>query len=300
MSFFNNQMSDLWEYITGPDLWVSIGTAVIQAILIMVIAVIVIRVGNNIIARVFDSRSRGPLRITERREVTIKKLIQNTMKYTVYFIAFIMVLDGAFGLEIRALLAGAGVAGLAIGFGAQNLVRDIISGFFIIFEDQFSVGDYIVTAGVEGFVEEIGIRTTKIESWTGEQHVVPNGNVTQVTNYSVHNGLAVVDVNIPYENDVKAAAAIIEDIIETLPDQYEEIVKVPEVFGVEALESSHFVLRVIAEVLPSYQWKGSRNIRKEIKDELFKQGIQIPSPRLVMYSRNEEPNSLQIDPEREM
>ncbi|WP_177183361.1 mechanosensitive ion channel family protein [Lentibacillus persicus] len=293
-------MSDLWEYITGPELWVSIGTAVIQAILIMVIAVIVIRVGNNIIARVFDSRSRGPLRITERREVTIKKLIQNTMKYTVYFIAFIMVLDGAFGLEIRALLAGAGVAGLAIGFGAQNLVRDIISGFFIIFEDQFSVGDYIVTAGVEGFVEEIGIRTTKIESWTGEQHVVPNGNVTQVTNYSVHNGLAVVDVNIPYENDVKAAAAIIEDIIETLPDQYEEIVKVPEVFGVEALESSHFVLRVIAEVLPSYQWKGSRNIRKEIKDELFKQGIQIPSPRLVMYSRNEEPNSLQIDSEREM
>ncbi|SFD70965.1 small conductance mechanosensitive channel [Lentibacillus persicus] len=300
MSFFSNQMSDLWEYITGPELWVSIGTAVIQAILIMVIAVIVIRVGNNIIARVFDSRSRGPLRITERREVTIKKLIQNTMKYTVYFIAFIMVLDGAFGLEIRALLAGAGVAGLAIGFGAQNLVRDIISGFFIIFEDQFSVGDYIVTAGVEGFVEEIGIRTTKIESWTGEQHVVPNGNVTQVTNYSVHNGLAVVDVNIPYENDVKAAAAIIEDIIETLPDQYEEIVKVPEVFGVEALESSHFVLRVIAEVLPSYQWKGSRNIRKEIKDELFKQGIQIPSPRLVMYSRNEEPNSLQIDSEREM
>lgn len=300
MDFLNNQMNELWEYITGPQLWVNIATAILQAILIMVIAVIIVRVGNNVVARIFDSRSRGPLRITERREVTIKKLIQNSMKYTVYFIAFIMVLDGAFGFDVGALLAGAGVAGLAIGFGAQNLVRDIISGFFIIFEDQFSVGDYILTAGSEGYVEEIGMRTTKIESWTGEQFVIPNGNVTQVTNYSVHNGLAIVDVNIPYENDVETAENIIGDVIKTLPDKYEEIVKVPEIFGVEVLDTSHFVLRVIAETLPSYQWKGSRNIRKEIKEVLYKEGIQIPAPRLIMYSRNQEPDSLQIDPEREM
>ncbi|ALX50652.1 mechanosensitive ion channel protein MscS [Lentibacillus amyloliquefaciens] len=293
-------MNELWEYITGPELWVNIATAILQAILIMVIAVIIVRVGNNVVTRIFDSRSRGPLRITERREVTIKKLIQNSMKYTVYFIAFIMVLDGAFGFDVGALLAGAGVAGLAIGFGAQNLVRDIISGFFIIFEDQFSVGDYILTAGSEGYVEEIGMRTTKIESWTGEQFVIPNGNVTQVTNYSVHNGLAIVDVNIPYENDVETAENIIGDVIKTLPDKYEEIVKVPEIFGVEVLDTSHFVLRVIAETLPSYQWKGSRNIRKEIKEVLYKEGIQIPAPRLIMYSRNQEPDSLQIDPEREM
>src|SRR5699024_5776337 len=261
---------------------------------------IIVRVGNKVIGRIFESRSRGPLRITERREVTIKKLIQNSMKYTVYFIAFIMILDDAFGFDIGALLAGAGVAGLAIGFGAQNLVRDIISGFFIIFEDQFSVGDYILTAGAEGYVEEIGMRTTKIESWTGEQHVVPNGNVTQVTNYSIHNGLAIVDVNVPYENDVAAAEKIIGDVIKTLPDKHEEIVKVPEIFGVEVLDTSHFVLRVIAETLPSYQWKGARNIRKEIKEVLYKEGIQIPAPRLIMYSRNQEPDSLQIDPEREV
>ncbi|WP_010531283.1 mechanosensitive ion channel family protein [Lentibacillus jeotgali] len=300
MDFVSDWLVDLWAVVTGTSLWMDIGKALLKAIAILVIALVIVRVGNKVIGRVFESRSRGPLRITERREVTIKKLIQNSMKYTVYFIAFIMILDDAFGFDIGALLAGAGVAGLAIGFGAQNLVRDVISGFFIIFEDQFSVGDYIFTAGVEGFVEEIGMRTTKIESWTGEQHVLPNGNVTQVTNYSIHNGLAIVDVNVPYENDVAAAEEIIGDVIKTLPDQYEEIVKVPEIFGVEVLDTSHFVLRVIAETLPSYQWKGARNIRKEIKEVLYKEGIQIPAPRLIMYSRNQEPESLQIDPEREM
>src|SRR5699024_5251174 len=99
------------------------------------------------------------------------------------------------GLPIGSLLAGAGVAGLAIGFGAQNLVRDVISGFFIVFEDQFSIGDYVEVSGAEGTVEEIGLRTTKVQSWTGEQNVIPNGNITQVINYSIHNGLAIVDIN---------------------------------------------------------------------------------------------------------
>src|SRR5699024_12493934 len=100
-------------------------------------------------------------------------------------------LDNVLGFNVGALLAGAGVAGLAIGFGAQNLVRDIISGFFIIFEDQFSVDDYVLVSGVEGTVEEIGLRTTKILSWTGEMNVLPNGDITQGTNYSVNNGLSV-------------------------------------------------------------------------------------------------------------
>ncbi|QKY70824.1 mechanosensitive ion channel family protein [Lentibacillus sp. CBA3610] len=300
MDSISNQFIELWEYVTGPELWITIGTALFKAIAILLIAMIIVRIGIKVINRLFESRSRGPLRITERREVTLKKLIKNTLKYTVYFMAFMMILQEAFDLPIGSLLAGAGVAGIAIGFGAQNLVRDIISGFFIIFEDQFSVGDYVRTSGVEGFVEEIGMRTTKIESWTGEQHVLPNGSVTQVTNYSIHNGLAVVDVNVPYENDVLAAEQIIDDVAKKLPDRYEEIVKDPEIIGVQTLETSHYAIRIIAETLPSYQWAGARIIRKEIKEVLYKKGIQIPAPRLVMYSRNQEPNSLQIDPEREV
>ncbi|GAA0437079.1 mechanosensitive ion channel family protein [Lentibacillus halophilus] len=300
LEILQDKWQQLWDYVTGADLWVSVGSALLNTILIIILAMLVIRFGNRMIERIFENRTHNPFRITERREVTLKKLIQNTLKYTVYFIAIIMILQGVLNLPITSLLAGAGVAGLAIGFGAQSLVRDVISGFFIIFEDQFSVGDYILVSGAEGTVEEIGLRTTKIQSWTGEQHVIPNGNVTQVTNYSVHNGLAVVDVNIPYENDAVIAEKLIETIGKELPDQYEEIVRVPEVIGVQTLESSHYVIRVIAETLPVYQWAGARIMRKEIKEALYKEGIDIPAPRLVMYSRSQEPTSLDIQPDRQM
>lgn len=300
MEFINNKFIQLWDYIAGPELWIAIGQGLFQITLIIFLSIIIIRVGNNVIGRVFQNKTRGPFRITERRENTLKKLIKNVLKYTVYFTAIIMILDNVLGARVGPLLAGAGVAGLAIGFGAQNLVRDVISGFFIIFEDQFSVGDYILTSGVEGTVEEIGLRTSKIQSWTGEQHVLPNGNITQVTNYSIHNGLAVVDVNVPYESDVGSAEKIIDDVSKTLPDKYEEIVRVPEIIGVQTLESSHYVIRVIAETLPVYQWAGARIIRKEVQEVLYKEGIEIPAPRLVMYSRNQEPTSLELSRDKEV
>lgn len=295
MEVISKNINKLWDNVSGPELWQAIGNGFLNIIVITLVSMIIIKVGKKIIEKLFVSRQRGPFQITERRENTLRKLLQNVLVYTVYFTAFIMILDSGFGLDIGPLLAGAGVAGLAIGFGAQNFVRDIISGFFIIFEDQFSVGDYIFTSKVEGTVEEIGIRTTKIKSWTGEQHVLPNGNVTQVTNYSVHNGLAVVDINIPYESDIVVAEKVIEEMAKELPDKYEEIVGVPEIIGVQTLELSHFVIRVIAETLPVYQWAGARIIRREVKERLYKADIQIPSPRLVMYSRNENPTALEVE-----
>src|SRR5699024_917127 len=281
-----NDPKAIWTYITGPDLWLFLGISVLKITSIIIISWLIIRISKKLTYRLFARRAHSPIRISERRENTLKKLIKNIVTYIVCFMAFITILENVFEFDIKALLAGAGVAGLAIGFGAQNLVRDINSGFFIVFEDQFFVGDYVTVAGVEGTVEEIGLRTTKILSWTGELNVVPNGNITQVTNYSVHNGLAVVDVNIPYESDVEKAELIIEQIAETLPDAYEEIVTVPEIIGVQSLETSHFVIRVIAETLPVYQWAGARIIRKEIKQGLYREDIDIPSPRIVVYSRD--------------
>ncbi|MDY0404130.1 mechanosensitive ion channel family protein [Virgibacillus sp. 179-BFC.A HS] len=275
---------DFWDFITGPDLWITIGQGLLKIILIAVLSTLVVKISKNVIERAFGRRLKA-VRISQRREQTMKKLIQNVVAYVVYFTAILMILE-VFTINIGALLAGAGVAGLAIGFGAQNLVRDIISGFFIIFEDQFSVGDYVSVAGVEGTVEEIGLRTTKVLSWTGEINVIPNGNITQVINYSIHNGLAVVDINVPYESDVFKAEKIIEEIAAGLPEKYEEIISVPEIIGVQSLEASYFVIRVTAETLPVYQWAGARMIRKEMKQGLYNAGIDIPSPRVVMYSRD--------------
>lgn len=295
MEKVQTELLNLWHYIIGPEFWLMMFKGGFKIAFIIILSSFIIKIGRNMTEHIFHGTSKGPLKITQRRESTIKKLIQNIMSYVVYFTALIMIL-GVFNIPVASLLAGAGVLGLAVGFGAQSLVKDVISGFFIIFEDQFGIGDYVLASGVEGTVEEIGLRTTKIQAWTGELNVVPNGNIDQVTNYSAYNGLAVVDINIPYENDFGEAEQVISRVAKSLPDKYEEIVSVPNVIGVETLELSHYVIRVIAETLPVYQWAGARVIRQEMKDGLFNAGIEIPSPRLVMYSRNEEPNSLEIRP----
>src|SRR5699024_10253117 len=302
LSRLNNQIENFWEYISGPELWLGIGSAAFRIILILILAIIVVKMSKKIIYKVFkrpNGDRAAPIRISVRRENTLKKLIANVISYVVYFIATLMILDNVLGFNVGALLAGAGVAGLAIGFGAQNLVRDVISGFFIIFEDQFSVGDYVLVSGVEGTVEEIGLRTTKILSWTGEMNILQNGDINHVTNYSVSNWLAIVDINIPYESDIHAAEKIIEEIAETLPDKEDAFVSAPVVHGVQSLDLSHFVIRVIAETQPSFQWYGERVIRKEMKEGLYNRGIEIPSPRLVLYSRDRGTNVLNNQRQRE-
>src|SRR5690625_271752 len=137
MSKLYNELDKFWEYISGPDLWLAIGSAAFRIVLIIIIATFIIRMSKKIIYRVFSDHKRKratPIRITARMENILKKLSAYVISYVVYFIAFIMILDNVLGFNVGALLAGAGVAGLAIGFGAQNLVRDIISGFFIILD----------------------------------------------------------------------------------------------------------------------------------------------------------------------
>ncbi|SDJ56228.1 small conductance mechanosensitive channel [Salimicrobium halophilum] len=280
-------MFEEWkDAVLGPELWSQIGLVAFKIFFILILAGVIIKVGNKVIDRFYSRRVKGPFRISERRETTLTKLTKNTLTYIVYFTAFVMILE-AFDINIGALLAGAGIAGLAIGFGAQNLVRDIISGFFIIFEDQFSVGDFIGTAGVEGFVIEIGLRTSKVKSWGGEIHIIPNGNITQVTNYSVDNSAAIVDVSVAYESDIEKAEQVILELLKELEERYEEIVAPPELLGIVSLGASDISMRIFAETLPMEHWNIGRVIRKEVKLRLDQEGIEIPFPRIVMYSREE-------------
>ncbi|HSH23975.1 MAG TPA: mechanosensitive ion channel family protein, partial [Massilibacterium sp.] len=214
------------------------------------------------------------------------RLIQNVVTYVIYFIALIMILE-ELNVPVKSLLAGAGIVGLAVGFGAQSLVKDIITGFFIVFEDQFAVGDYVRIGEFEGTVEEIGLRTTKIKSWTGEVHILPNSSIIEVTNFSLHNSIAVVDVSIAYEEDINQAERIIQDYLETLENKYEEIVAPPEVLGVQMLGGSDVVIRVIAETLPVMNFKIARILRKELKQYLEERGVEIPYPRMVLLNQEE-------------
>jgi moderate conductance mechanosensitive channel len=274
------------DKIIDNDLWVMLGTNAIKIIAIMLITYIALKLGRTAIRNIFRVRSKAPLKFSERREATLLKLLENVLTYVVYFISLMTILS-TLGIDIKGLIAGAGIVGLAIGFGAQNLVRDIITGFFIIFEDQFSVGDYVRVGSAEGTVEEIGLRTTKIKSWTGELHIFPNGNITEVTNFSIHNSIAVVDVSIAYEENIEEAEKVIQDLLITLPQKYEELVNPPELLGVQTLGASEVVIRIVAETVPMSHWYIARMMRKDVKSVLDKHGIEIPFPRMVMYSRNE-------------
>ena len=280
---FLNRISDK---LMDEQLWFAIGEGVLKIIAILIITGLFIRIGKIAIRNFFKVRTRGPLRITERREATLMKLLENVLTYVVYFIAIMSIL-AALTIDVKAMLAGAGIVGLAVGFGAQSLVKDIITGFFIIFEDQFSVGDYVRIGQFEGTVEEIGLRTTKIKSFTGEIHILPNGSIIEVTNFSLFNSVAVLDIGIAYEGDLEYAEKVLQEYLETTTEKYPELVKTPELLGVQQFGASEVILRIVAESLPMKHWYMGRQLRKDIMRVLDEHGVEIPFPRMVMYSRQD-------------
>lgn len=270
--------------LADKELWSNFGESTIRIIIILVLAPLVIWIANKMIDRIILNKTVKHISSQSRRVTTVGKLIKNVFSYTGALITLMVILS-EFGIELAPLLAGAGVVGLAIGFGAQSLVKDIIAGFFIILEDQFAVGDVIETGQFKGTVEMVGLRTTRIHSWTGEVHIIPNGMINAVTNFSIKNSIAVVDVAISYEEDVDQATNVIRNAAERLEDG--NLVKTPEVLGVQMIGSSDVVIRVIAECLPFTNAPVARNLNLIIKKALVEHGIDTPYPRMVMYNRDE-------------
>jgi moderate conductance mechanosensitive channel len=272
------------SWLTDEAMWISAGIAVLRVILILLIGRIVIWVVHKAVTHMILNPNPTRLHVEQRRVQTIGKLLKNVASYVVYFIVMLLALS-EFNINLGPLLAGAGVVGLAIGFGAQSLVKDVITGFFIILEDQFAVGDVIQTGTFKGTVEMIGLRATRLSSWTGEVYIIPNGLINEVTNYSLRNSLAIVDVAIAYEVDIDRAIAAIRETVSLVAD--ENLAKPAEVLGVQALSPSEVTLRVIAECRPNTQAVVSRKLNAEIKKTLDAQGIEIPNPRMITYYRGE-------------
>jgi len=272
------------DVLKDSDRWANLGKGFLQIIFIFFISMIVIKIAKVVVSKILKVKTHASLRISERREATLVKLLENAITYVVYFIAFTMILS-VIGIDVKGLLAGAGIVGLAVGFGAQSLVKDIITGFFIIFEDQFSVGDFVRIGQFEGVVEQIGLRTTKLKSYTGEVNIIPNGSIIEVTNFSLYNSKAIVDVSIAYQDDINKAEEVIQELIEKLPEQYEHIIGTPQLLGVQNIQASEVILRVVAETLPMEHAGVARVLRKEIKKVLDDNGIESPLPKMVMVSK---------------
>ena len=282
---FERMINKLKNFFLDEERWIEYGFVFLEVVFILFAAGFAVKIGKIVIRKVFEVRLKTPLRYSERRQNTLLKLLENVIAYIVYFAAILAVLS-AFSINVAGLIAGAGVLGLAIGFGAQNLVRDVITGFFIIFEDQFSVGDYVRIGASEGTVQEIGLRTTKLKGMNGEIHIFPNGTVIEVVNYSLNNSIAIVDVSVAYEADIPKAEELIRQFLTGLPEQYEQLVKEPELLGVQNLAASEVVMRITAETKPMQHFSVARIIRRDLKIFMDEHGIEIPYPKMVMYQKN--------------
>ena len=288
-----NLVGKLYDYLvtklTDEELWISVGEGSFNIVCIILGAMIIVRIAKKMIKKAFEMRMNAPAMLTQQRERryrTILKLLQSVISYVVYFSAILAVLS-VMNVKVAGLLAGAGIVGLAVGFGAQSLVKDVITGFFIIFEDQFGVGDYIKISAIEGTVLEIGLRTTKIKGVSGEINIIPNGTILEVVNYSINNTMSVVDVSVSYNSDINKAERLIENYLSNLADLHEEIVTPPTLLGVQNVVGAEVTLRISVETLPMQQFAISRMIRKDIKELFDKNNIEIPYPKMMVYERNQ-------------
>ncbi|MCT4605830.1 MAG: mechanosensitive ion channel family protein [Marinisporobacter sp.] len=253
----------------------------IKIILIFIAMVLAVRLANMAINKFFDNREKFKIRGEEKRINTIKGITNSIVRYTIYFVAFTPILQTV-GIDISSLIAAAGIGGLAIGFGAQNLVRDMISGFFILLEDQFQVGDHVEIGTKSGIIEDMALRVTTIRDLNGDLHIIPNGSIDIVTNKCRGNMRAWVDVGIAYEENIDNAMQVLKELCEELAKENEKIMEGPTVLGVTNLGESDVVLSVIAKTVPLEQWAVERELRKKIKERFDEEGIEIPYPRRVV------------------
>jgi small conductance mechanosensitive channel len=260
----------------------------IAIIIILVVAKIALSVINKLI-----EKSLTPLKKSKNykkrisRANTLIPLLQSVSKYVIYFISGVMVLR-ELGVDTTAIIASAGVVGLAIGFGAQSLVKDVLSGAFLLFEGIISVGDSVTIGEHSGTVEVVGLRNIHLRKFSGELRVIPYGEVTSFGNFNKGYMRAIVEVGIAYEQDVERGMKALEEITNKWTEENKDIVLEPPIVqGVLSLGSSDVTLRIAIKVKPMTHWGAERELKRRIKDTFDKKGIEIPFPRQVVYLRRE-------------
>jgi moderate conductance mechanosensitive channel len=225
----------------------------------------------------------------EQRIDALASVLRSLLTFVVYGIALFMIL-GEVGIQLGPLIAGAGILGVAIGFGSQSLVKDFLSGVFILVEDQFGVGDVIELDGeTSGVVDAVSLRTTRVRSVDGTLWHVPNGEIRRVGNQSQHWSRALIDVDVAYDTDLDHAEAVIAGVAHELAAGDGDVIEDPEVWGVERLGAHGISIRLVVKTRPSEQFRVSRELRRRLKAAFDREGIEIPFPQQAVWHRGRIP-----------
>ncbi|SCZ58994.1 mechanosensitive ion channel family protein [Thiohalomonas denitrificans] len=271
--------------------WKVIVMTMLRMGLVIGLALIGIAVAKRFINRlerhlVERSQARGEaVEEFEKRTYTIARLLRQGVVILIWVMVALVILRDV-GVEIGPLLASAGIVGLAVGFGAQNLVRDVISGFFLIIEDQIRVGDIAIINGTGGLVESINFRTTVLRDLSGVVHIFPNGTITTLSNMTHEWSAHIFDIGVAYKEDVDRVIELLKAIGTTLrEDDYfgPLIIEDIEVFGLDQFADSALVIKGRIKTRPIKQWEVGREFKRRVKQTFDKEGIEIPFPHRSIY-----------------
>ena len=246
-------------------------------------------------------RGRADIELEKRAE-TLSGLFRKTVVVVIWIIAVIMALKEA-GFDIGPILAGAGVVGLAVGFGAQNLVRDLVSGLFLLLENQVHVNDVAIINGTGGLVEQINVRTIVLRGLDGTVHVFPNGGITTLSNMTHEYSYYVFSIGVAYKEDTDRVIEVLRQIADDFmkEEKYKPLILAPlEVLGVDSFGDSAVIIKARFKTLPIQQWTVGREMNRRIKKKFDKEGIEIPFPhRSVYFGEASKPFAINSQQDRE-
>lgn len=265
----------------------------VRILLVLVLLAVALRIGRTFVRRsvglALRPRGKDPLRdlMLAKRQTTLANLFDGVLTIVLLVTAALMIFQ-LLNFNVGPLLASAGIAGVAIGLGAQSLVKDVLGGVFIILEQQFSVGDVVRIGNDSGAVEELSLRTVILRDADGSVHIIPNGQIDRVTVLTRDWSRLVLDIDVAYNADIDAATAVLRRELDRYAAENPDFVlEPPEVLGVQNLAESSVQLRAWMKVLPGKQWPAGRELRGRIKTALDAAGIEIPFPQRTLWVRNE-------------
>ena len=277
----------------NPDYWESItewGQASGLRVVAILLTIWVLRKFGNLavrrsIHRAVRAHEYATVGDQKKREDTLVSMVSASLRVMLWVVGGMLVVQ-EFGLDIGPLIAGASILGVALGFGAQSLVKDFVSGIFIIVENQYRVGDVVEIAGVAGSVEAITMRETILRNLRGEQIHVPNGEVGVAKNMTKGFSNIIMDIGISYDSDIEKVEKAVNDVGIKLagdPEWSSPIVEPPTYQRVQKFGPSEVEIRIVASVLPGQQWNVAGELRKRIKKAFDKNKIEIPFPQRVIH-----------------
>lgn len=272
------------EFLSSAYL-IELGFGAIRVAVVVAVALLLIRIVDRSTrrwTRRYDDRPA--LDPTRQRALTLGNLMVSAARYVIWPVSFIMVLS-LVGVDVAALIATAGIAGLAVGFGAQTLVKDVISGFFLLFDNTIAIGDHVRIGNDTGVVEHIGLRLIKVRKYNGEVMMVPAGELRIFANSSIDFARAIVEVGVAYKDDINEVLEILNRVARAWMDQNRSLLEsdVPDIHAITGFGDSSVNVRVGIAVSPGEQWHAERELRIAIKAAFDAAGIEIPFPNQIVH-----------------